>query len=288
MKGIYDSYLQELEEGFDIFYYSDIGNSNLRPHMHPYYEVYMLVGGEIAYHTCNGIVKLNAGDILFINKNETHCPILINPSTPYERIVLDITSEKLDKLSQNKINLAECFQCNKHRVYRFPHDVLNMLRLTLGNILILKQTKPFGYDLLADAYLTELFVILNQYINDHATITLTDELKPNQLLAILEQYINENLDRDISIDELAKFVCMSKYYFMRSFKKLTGKTVYQYIIEKRLENAKALINSGVDYTKAGQQCGFSDYSCFYRAFLKKYCVSPREYFQNKTNCQTSS
>ncbi len=277
-KRAFDTYLSELDKGFDIFYYSDVGNMNIHPHSHPYYEMYLLVTGEIAYHTSDGIIKLSSGDILFINKQELHCPILIDPTVPYERIILDISTETLRKLSRDKIDLTECFHYNNHRVYQFPHDVQNSIRLILGKMLSLKQTKPFGCDLLLDAYIVELFVTINRYIHDHATITLTDELRPNQLIAIVEQYITEQLDHEIIVDDLAKFVCMSKYHFMRTFKKLTGKTVYQYIISKRLEVAKSLIESGMNFTSAGQLCGFNDYSCFYRAFKDNYLMSPKKYF----------
>ncbi|HBR01107.1 MAG TPA: hypothetical protein DD738_00670 [Ruminiclostridium sp.] len=275
-KKIFQTYLRELTEGFDIFYYSDIGNLNLCTHSHPYYEMYLMVRGEIAYHTRDGLLMLKSGDILFIDEHEVHCPILINPNVPYERITLDITKDALVKLSQGVMDLSACFYSRKHRVYRFPLDVQNSIRLTLGKILSLKQTKPFGYDLLVNAYLTELFVTANQFINDQNTITPTDELKPNQLIAIVDQYITENLDQDISVEELAKFVCLSKYYFMRTFKNHTDKTVYQYIIEKRLEAAKSLIESGTSLTNACHLCGFSDYSCFYRAFKKKYNITPKK------------
>lgn len=281
-KKIFDRYLMELEDGFDIFYYSDIGNKNLCPHSHPYYELYLLVAGEIAFHYKDSFFMLKPGDVLLVNKHEIHCSILLDSSVPYERIVLDVSVETLKKLSSSEIDLSECFHLNNHRVFRFPYDVQNLIRLNLGKILTLKQKKPCGHDLLLNSYLTELFVTINQYIKDSAIIPTTDELKPNQLIAVVEQYIIENLDNDIAVEDLAQFVCASKYNFMRTFKKITGQTVYQYIIDKRLETAISLIKSGNDFTTAGLLSGFNDYSCFYRAFKNKYNISPKEFFKDLT------
>jgi len=72
---------------------------------------------------------------------------------------------------------------------------------------------------------------------------------------------------------------MSKYHFMRIFRRVTGKSVYQHITDKRLELVESLVARGEAYTAAASQSGFGDYSCFYRAFFKKHGVSPREYFR---------
>lgn len=105
------------------------------------------------------------------------------------------------------------------------------------------------------------------------------ELQPLQLLNMVDQFIAENIDCPICIDDLANFVCMNKYSFMRCFKELAGCTAYQYIINTRLKEAEALIKAGTPFTNAAEKCGFSDYSCFYRCFHNKYKMSPQKYFE---------
>jgi len=277
-KSVFESYLDELESDYEIVYLSDIGNTRIIPHSHPYYEMYLLVTNEVAYQTSDGIFMLHSGDTIFVNKNITHCPIVLNSSALYERIALNVRPEKLKSLSRGGIDLAECFTSGRHNFFRFPYSLQNSIRLILGKILSLRQTRPFGHDLLMDAYLTELFVTITEYIHYQNPLTLMDELKPYQLLAIIDQYIMEKLDDQIQVGDLATFVCMSKFNFMRTFKNLTGKTVYQYIIHKRLEAAESLIKSGTDFFSAAQMCGFSDYSCFYRSFINKHKMSPSKYY----------
>jgi AraC-like DNA-binding protein len=91
------------------------------------------------------------------------------------------------------------------------------------------------------------------------------------------QYIAANLEKELSVDALAKRFYLSRYYLMHRFKEATGYTVHQYISQKRLLRAGELIRSGVPVMKAAEQVGFSEYSTFLRAFQNTFHMSPREF-----------
>ena len=90
----------------------------------------------------------------------------------------------------------------------------------------------------------------------------------------LIDYINENLSRDLSLDALAERFFISKSQLNRRFKKLTGATVGEYIAAKRLLYARERIFDGVPAAQASSESGFNDYSAFYRAYKKKFGVTP--------------
>jgi len=267
-----------IEEDFRIFYYSDIKSKRLQPHYHDFYEMYLLISGKIAYNTEGNTFFIKPGDILFLNVKQSHYPVLIDPNIPYERIALQISPKTLAELSDFGIDLAECFTRDNYAVYHFPKDVLNNIRMILGKLLFLQQTPQFGSKLLARACLIELFVEINQYNHDKSIYTLSSEVKDSQFLALVKQYINEQLTEDITIEKLSAYVCMSKYHFMHTFKRLTGMSTYQYILMQRLNAACDLIGKGIALTNVYQQCGFKDYSSFYRAFCKHYGKSPSKHF----------
>ena len=79
---------------------------------------------------------------------------------------------------------------------------------------------------------------------------------------------------ELTVDELADRVFLSKYHFMRLFKAQTGSTVYAYVRQKRLMNASRLIREGVPAQKAAAESGFGDYSAFHRAFKESFGTSP--------------
>ena len=97
------------------------------------------------------------------------------------------------------------------------------------------------------------------------------------------EYINENIQRDISIDEICAAVHMSKYHFCRQFKKITGTTVMNYIKKTRVIMAKnMLINESLSVAEISNRCGFSSISYFSRIFKEETGVSPLKYKKNKS------
>ncbi|MBC8535145.1 helix-turn-helix domain-containing protein [Clostridiales bacterium BX7] len=271
-------YNESLLEKFSIRYLSGKNEQNLHLHCHDFHELVFIVDGSVAYQIPSGVFKLKPGDMVFIRAYEKHGPHLLNPNTLYERITLQIKQKTLDDLSRGGIDFSVCFKQSTLEIYRFPYYVQSQIRMLLGKILTVYQEHPFGYEVLSDIYLSELFVKIAELFYDENSTAPTARLQPIQLLNMIEQYIIENIDSPISINDIANYVCMNKYSVMRFFKDLTGSTAYQYIINKRLEIAENLIRSGVTFSSAAEQCGFSDYSCFYRCFLKKYHVSPQKYF----------
>jgi AraC-like DNA-binding protein len=81
------------------------------------------------------------------------------------------------------------------------------------------------------------------------------------------------------MDELSRHFFISKYHLSREFKKHTGTTLYRYVVQKRLILAKGLILQGNPITAVYEQCGFGDYSNFFRAFKNEYGTTPQEFLQ---------
>ena len=88
------------------------------------------------------------------------------------------------------------------------------------------------------------------------------------------KYLNGNIEKDISLDKLARHFFVSKYYLCRAFKKHNGISVHGYINRKRVMYAKQLIESGETASGAAYRVGFGDYSAFYRAYVKLIGKSP--------------
>lgn len=273
----FDELLDKPINSVKTTYLSDIPKRQFNLQQHPYYEFFYLIEGDVVCQTENGIYSIEPGDIILHDIMAQHRPIALSSNTRYERIILCITKEKLEQLSSSEINFTSCFQSGS-TFYRFPFNIQQTIRSFLGRLTTLQHSNQFGRDLLINSSLTELFVLLSEQVQQQNPIEFHDTDCPDRLLGVIDQYILENLENEIYIDDLAHFVCMSNSSFMRTFKELTGKSVYQYIITKRLEAAVDYIKNGNDFISAAHACGFSDYSCFYRSFVKKYKVSPKNYF----------
>ncbi len=287
-KSEFVKYSKELVGDYAIKFLSGVNEKNLYPHYHECFEMLFMVEGKVAYRTSQGLFMLRPGDIMFHNVHAQHSPLILNKEALYERINLQIKPEKLKSLSGYGIDLSRCFTAGNSGIFRIPYYAQNTIRMILGKIITVYEEKPFGYKLLEDIYLTELFLKISEFFYAKSSEETIKELQPLQLLNMVDQFIAENIDCPICIDDLANFVCMNKYSFMRCFKELASCTAYQYIINTRLKEAEALIKAGTPFTNAAEKCGFSDYSCFYRCFHNKYKMSPQKYFEGYVQSASSA
>jgi len=132
-------------------------------------------------------------------------------------------------------------------------------------------------------YLEHLFNALCAHlVKNYCSITpffqeYNDGLSPYKLKLALN-YINDNLDRPIKLNDIAKPLDMSQYYFCHLFKESTGVSPYKYVIQQRVEKAKNLIqNSQLSLADIAYKCGFSSQSQMTQHFRRCVGVTPRVY-----------
>ena len=97
-------------------------------------------------------------------------------------------------------------------------------------------------------------------------------------LGKLNDYIDANLARDLSLRDLADVANLSPHHFSRLFKNSTGCSPYQYLVSRRLRHALSLVSSSeLAMDEIAKSTGFSSASSFAKAFKRVYRVSPSEY-----------
>ena len=90
-------------------------------------------------------------------------------------------------------------------------------------------------------------------------------------------YIRDNLDQPLTLDQIAGQFYISKHYLCRIFKAATGFSVMEYIIYSRVLKARKLLQDGCSVQEAGELSGFSDNSHFIRTFGHLTGTSPGRY-----------
>jgi len=115
---------------------------------------------------------------------------------------------------------------------------------------------------------------------------LTRQEEKSSAVETVKKIITENLSVEISRDELAKQVYMSPDHLTKLFKKETGMSLSDYIINKRILLAKQLLTStNLSVVEIAQRAGFSYSSYFVRIFKKKTGVTPQQYRKDGTEEQ---
>lgn len=97
------------------------------------------------------------------------------------------------------------------------------------------------------------------------------------------EYINNNIKKKLTIDEICQYVYLSKFYFLRMFKKEVGVTPYRYILHCKIEAVKNDLYMGIDINTLVNKYGFYDLSHLNKSFIKIYGITPLEYKELYTN-----
>jgi|LGVE01.1.fsa_nt_gb AraC-like DNA-binding protein len=91
-------------------------------------------------------------------------------------------------------------------------------------------------------------------------------------------FIEKNIEKQLSLEEVSRESGMSKYHFSRTFKAVTGNTFKTYHNQRRIEAAKTLLrNQETRVTDACYEVGFKDISYFNRVFRRVEGMSPSAY-----------
>lgn len=101
-----------------------------------------------------------------------------------------------------------------------------------------------------------------------------------QALMLAKEILDRNLQSTPSIAELARQICLNEFKLKKGFKQLYGISVHAYVIERRLETAYRLLESGsLNVTAAAELAGFNKPSYFAEKFRGKYGANPSRYFR---------
>lgn len=268
-----------LSSDYEIFHYSTTNLSGVSLHHHDFYECYLFISGNVTYLIEGKRYSLEPGDLVLVNSNELHQAVINNKDVVYERIVLWMSKSFLKKISNEETDLTLCFESNnKNNVIRTDFETQKNIRLVLNKIINLQQYKGIGYELLYRSYITELMVYINEAAFRKDIGSKVDIKKSNLIDGIID-FINVHIEEDISVDQLSENFYLSKFHLSREFKKHTGTTIHRYIVQKKLIQAKELILQQISVIDVYKQCGFGDYSNFFRAFKNEYGVTPKQYYE---------
>lgn len=262
-----------LLENFRLFHLKSRGGTQVEYHYHEFCKVLLLVQGSGGYFVDGQRYLLQSGDILLLDAHAIHRPEL-DPETPYERIILYISPEYLQRQSTGDCSLRSVFSGEKGHVLRLTEErkqTIFRIAAALENEL---SSEAFGREILSNAGLLRLLVEIGRNRENPAADQPSPLMpKDPRILGIL-QYIDAHIAEDLDAESIANTFFISKYHMMRQFRQETGTTIHLYITQKRLVKARELMDSGMRATEACYRCGWRSYSSFTRAYSKHLGTTP--------------
>lgn len=267
-----------LSQDFELFYYEDRVLPKVDIHTHDYYEFYFFLEGNVQIQVGGEMFAVRYGDMMLIPPGLSHRTVIINQDVPYRRFVFWISRDYCNHLLQSSPDYAYIMQyveIEKRYLFHTDQVAFNAIQSKLLRLLEEMRSQKFGRDAQISICVNDVILSLNRLAYE-----LNTPQKKNTeyvLYRQLEEYIEEHLEEDLSLEILARKFFVSKYHIAHVFKDNIGMSIHQYITKKRLNLCKEAISGGMSITDAYHRFGFGDYSSFYRAFKKEFGISPKDY-----------
>ena len=229
-----------LNEDFRLFHLKDSRAQKLDYHYHEFDKLILLLGGKVTYVVEGVTYFLQPWDVLLVQHNMIHKPT-IDPVEPYERVVIWLGRDWLEKRSDPGEALDTCFHTVRQRGFHLLRTDGTRRLQYMQSIQQLEEalrSDEFGAGRMADTLCQQLLIAVNRDILRSRTATeAQDSYRVDPKMEEILKYITANLETELSVDVLAKRFYLSRYYLMHRFKAVTGYTVHQYISQKRLLRA---------------------------------------------------
>ena len=226
---------------------------NMNFHTHNCHEIVLYTQGNGYVEALGEKFRYEAGSIGFMPLNVWHNEINLVPS---KNVFIGF-------LYGSDIEMLECgfYKANELTASLFFKIVEEM------------QLQKKGFSLMMACQLKQLILEI---------IRNTENDKTEDNFSYILNYIEENLNVDISNEQLSRMSYYSTDRFRHLFKEKTGMSPKQYVMEKRLKKAEKLLAEGdKSITEISELCGFYDLAYFSKVFKNRFNMSPVQFLKTK-------
>lgn len=247
--------------------------SKFERHCHDGFELIYVVRGYGKYIVEGAEYPLAPNTVLLLRPYEYHyvCP---QNDCVYERYVIHFSQEMILE-SVRALSIVQASHKKTMGMY-FPQETIDARirgQFEILDLKVLDSTDSSGKlapreDSLLRTMINQILIYLSYLQADQP------QKEENEWVREVIYYLNENLSREISLEETARHFFVSKYHLCHVFRKYTGISVFSYVNAKRIALAEQLLAEGVAATEVADRIGYRDYSVFYRAYRKSTGKSP--------------
>ncbi len=248
-------------------------------HSHSHYEIYYFHGGKANYIINDRIYVLEPGNLLLLHGMTLH-RAHIDPGVAYHRTTIHF----------DPLFFKQFIQPPFAGDLLIPFEKLQNVRLQLQGehkleveAVLRKLEQLYELDdpfaqLRVKALLLDFLILLNQLcqqpLKEKQSFPSSKELHVQNVITYVERHYAEEL----TLERMQADLHLSKYYLAKTFKEVTGTTIFQFLMTRRIYQAKIeLIDSQSPITDICYEVGFKHPSHFSRSFKLETGLTPEQY-----------
>lgn len=247
-------------------------DSYFSAHFHDQCEIFYFVSGNAEYLVEGARYPLESGSILIMCPSESHRTKILGDEK-YERYAINFSVSAVEGMDPEHRLLRAFFDRPLGRGNLFLPTEFGEENVRKIFAEMCRQCSRYETKLNLK---THLFWLLDRINRAWQKRGSAEYAPPQNILERIVLYVNYHLFEELSVPMLAEHFFLSPSQFSRVFKQATGAAPWEYITIKRLTAAKEKIRGGEAVQYAAESCGFSDYSSFYRAYVKYFGHSPKQ------------
>lgn len=244
----------------------------LYPHVHREFEFLVMVKGSGTVLVEEEKISLGEGEGVFINSGELHVGIK-NDEKEAEFFAIVFAPEIFGDFGRDVIvkkyvlPVMEGEIVPKRRIDKSVTEKLSEIHMGLGEL----KTKA------------KLYEIWDECVKSASLCEKENRKRSLEEIKSVMEYVKENAEREISLDEMAKQANMSKGNLCREFKKAMQMTPFEYLTQVRISKGCELLkNTELPICEIAGMCGFNSFSYFTKVFKERMGVAPKKYRQNRS------
>ncbi|MFQ7480945.1 MAG: AraC family transcriptional regulator [Parasutterella excrementihominis] len=284
---------QHGSEGFPAALYETVFRSKMLRyvplHWHKELQLCLILTGRVRFSINQKEVEAGAGDVIFINSQVIHSATSIsNDEEEASYCCINFAYEMVGGFhgSLMERNFVLPFLRNEQNDFlliseKSEEGLLEEISSKMLHIRkLFKETEPERYfDIFAELVLIwkELVRWLHKTEDQPSTRRPEDYETSREVIS----YIEKNLGEKLTLDLIAKEVCLSKWECSRRFKRIAGESVWSYLISARMAKAvELLLYSRKSVERIGFEVGFPNVNLFIRQFKKEFRTTPGQFRKN--------
>jgi len=266
------TYIPDKTFPINIFFTTDIPL-----HWHDHMEWIFIKEGKARIQIDDKFTYLQKGEIAFINSQQLHAAWLIDENTEIIAIVFNsaiIRNSGLDNTENLYFSPYLSQQLKLPNFIRKDEIHTKLIINSISNLVNEFVQKKTGYELFIKSELFRIFGLVFRYYCQLEQQSY-NRCQKNYNLTLVLDYLREHYDKEISVNEAAKMVNLSPNHFCKVFKKVTGKTLIEYLQLLRINEAeKMLTKTDLPVTEIASRVGFGSVTYFGRVYKKLKSMSP--------------
>ena len=242
------------------------GNYQVVKHWHNTVEIFLVLEGNIDFYLNSQYYSLSKGQFILVNSNEIHS--IEAPKENYT-IVLQIPQEALEEYRNDEYLLF------KSTRYEKDSELIDLIQKMYD----VYSKKEYGYELeVKSFYFKLLHILIKKYKEKNVDKERIIQNRQLEKLSKITNYIQENYNKNISLEGVAEVFGFSPTYLSRIFQKYASINYKTYLLNVRVEYGfKELVNTDLSINEIAENNGFPDSRSFAKAFSKRYGVLPSTY-----------